>query len=269
MKFQVGDTVLIQAKVKTVDAKDARRPYRVSIYVGGMTEKIDIWPDAGEFSYLVDRPETEATSSDSVKPGNPATASYTCKFSVGDYVTSSDYPELGIGKITDNDKSSVPYRVEYSNGEAHWNSEGKLTKATKPEGKFKVGDRVTVAGYSEKGVGTVKVRDESDIPYMVEFSSSDWTWATEDQLCAAPVPEPDPPAKFCEGDLVIHINRPQMGVGKVLSVGFREFCGREYDAPGCEDSHVDIPRGPVCRVKYKDNTWSSAEKFLITAKIVE
>ena len=104
--YQVGDVVLVEIKIGQV-FKDA----------------------AGTTTYAPESPLAWFTD-DLIKD---IVSDSDLEFNEGDYVTSTEYPELGVGVVAINDHTSVPYCVQWPDGEVHWQYAYDLLRAEKPE----------------------------------------------------------------------------------------------------------------------------------------
>jgi hypothetical protein len=119
------------------------------------------WPD-GSTNFCTELDLTLAEKPEEPKPE---------RLKVGDYVTSIEYSECGVGKIVKDDHSYLPFKVEFPGDVWHWCSGSDLTKTTKPEPEptFKVGDKVIHRNMPEWGVGTVtkvnEPRENTDAEY--------------------------------------------------------------------------------------------------------
>lgn len=134
------------------------------------------------------------------------------EFKVGDLVHRAGDPDE-TGKITDKDSSSLPFEVTWDEDEeVEWCEADELEHHGSPE----VGDIVLIKA-------KVVVDDHSSVPYKVKVSDDgDSLWLREGDILEiierAPKPEPETVRKFKVDDKVIHVNKPEWGVGKVTAV---------------------------------------------------
>jgi heat shock protein HspQ len=187
-KYDVGDEILIAAKI--VQDDESYLPLEVKI-------------PSGDTIWIMEEDVSSVTKK-------------VIDLSVGDYVTSEEYPTLGAGKIVNIDRSTVPYEVLYSDGSKHWNSRPKLTKVEQP--KLKVGDYVTVIDNESEGIG--KIFRQYCGNFYVRFKSEHVNIVSLERLNRAETPS-DPTLgelKFKIGDRVTHKNYPTLGAGIVVFI---------------------------------------------------
>jgi hypothetical protein len=179
-KYNVGDVVTVTGKITRDDQDDL--PLKIEC-------------ESGTHFYIKD---VDVSSAVSKQPE---------ELKIGDYVTSTDYPDWGAGKIVEIGIGSWPYRAKYSNGEVRWNGRAKLTKVEAPVYQFKVGDYVTSKMFSGDGIGRIRKEKPSN-EYWIEFEDTYHTCHVSD-LTPATVPD------FNEGVYVKSSTYPDLGVGKI------------------------------------------------------
>lgn len=126
------------------------------------------------------------------------------RLTVGDYVTSIEYPDLGVAEIIQDDDSQVPYLIRFGNGLTRWQYESDVVRADPPvlpgiTPRPTVGDYVTSSTFPEIGIGKIIVDDFSETPYLVEFSDgsgfwhrAEWVTHSADRWPEPPAPKPNP-----------------------------------------------------------------------------
>lgn len=258
MQYKTGDVVLLKVHINRVDETDPRLPYQAD-------------PEKGTGFWFGDG-DVLAICTPQTTPAEPQPK----PFQVGDWVTIHNRPD--VGQIEENDGSDWwPWLVRFMDGSSEWQFERDLTHVDKPEGfpdyiepKFKVGDRVIHTQYPEKGAGVIKRDDKSRIPYLIRYPNGNYEWAKLEHTQAAPEPEPEP--KFKVGDKVIHIHKPEWGVGTIKNLN---PCGTDIDYTDRTENTPEVHSTQFYQVEYPhkyidagwpcSGFWATAEENLTPA----